>query len=268
MDTFKLKPSYIARRLREKITDTSNMNFVITYPRSGRNWSRNMVTDCGVPNFKEKVFDFDTLAKELSSKNKIIFGHDVADFPFIQRLSPENPARDFIPQRYKGKKIFLVVRNPIDVAISHYHWLRYNEDRGEPVGTYPMDIDEFVLSPEFGVAKIAAFHALWKDFLQNGGLVSDYLIYDYDDIKADAGKYLRTMFNFFGFDISDETIKSAVDKNSAAKAKQDKDRTTRAGIKLSVHGDEKVSDAVMAQLKEMIAQPAPAFYSQGAKKVA
>lgn len=252
---FKLKPAYITKRLREAIVDTANENFVISFPRSGRNWSRNMLTDCGVPHFKEKVYDFDTFFAEISSTPKIIFTHDVADYPYIKQLTPENPALHFRPGRYKNKKVFLVVRNPIDVTTSFYHWLRYNESIGENVGDYPKDINEFVLSPEFGAAKIAAFHNLWRDFLENGNVVKDYTIYAYEDMKADAGAYLQAMFDLFGFDVPPETIKKAVEKNSIAAAQKDKARETRAGVKLSIHGPEKVSEDTMEKLLEIIKQP-------------
>ena len=233
--------SFAFKRAREQLGGLFCSNYFVSYPRAGRTWTRNMLHEYGekagapILALKEKTYQLDTLPGELRrDPRKIIFSHDVADHPYIRYLRPDNFETLFRKEKYKGKKVFLMLRHPGDVAASHFNLLITLQGRGiVSESDFPQDLADFLVSEEHGVAKIASYYKHWIAFLEKSeGYVASYKIGTYENFRANTEEELAGLIGFFGIDVVPEVLKDVVERNAADFIRDHKDLNRQGYSKL------------------------------------
>ena len=202
-----LLPMKIGRPLRRGIRDTLALDeadaVLVSFPKSGRTWVRVMLsrlyhTHFGVAG--EEVLEFDNLHRLDPRIPKILVTHDGEPWH-----TPDGLKRD--KRAYAGKKILLLVRDPIDVAVSRHFHIR-NRASWIPYPAYrDMPINDFVWAPLGGLPTIVAYMNIWE---QARGIAQQFLIVRYEDFRAQPEAALQQVASFLDVGATPEEIAEAV----------------------------------------------------------
>jgi hypothetical protein len=156
---------------------------VVSFPKSGRTWLHVMLAR--LARGADAPFVLDVPG--------VLFTHDDAD-------KPAQPLRaDF--ERYAGRKVVLLVRDPRDVLVSYYAH-RTRRDR-----TYAGSLSAFVREPGYGAGRIADFLAAWW---VHRTVPRGWLLVRYEDLHADPRKELERLARFVGLPHGDAELEEAV----------------------------------------------------------
>jgi hypothetical protein len=203
----RLLPKTIGRPIRRGLRDQlalprADMVYV-SYPKSGRTWVRVMVsrlyrTHFGLPG--DDILEFDNLHQRDPRIPKILFTHDGEPW-----RRPEQLDADKSP--YATKKVMLLVRNPIDVAVSRYFHVRNRARELRHKEYAAMPIGEFVWAPLGGLPTIVAYMNDWDRARR---ALPDLLVQRYEDFRRDPGSHLAQLATFIGIGSSADEIADAV----------------------------------------------------------
>jgi hypothetical protein len=175
----------------------------ISFPKSGRTWVRVMLSRLyhvhfGVPG--EEILEFDNLHLLDARIPKILITHDGEPWH-----TPDTLKRD--KRAYTGRRVLLLARNPIDVAVSRYFhvhnratWIPYPQYRDMPIA-------DFVWAPLGGLPTIVAYMNIWD---QARSVVDELLMVRYEDFRAQPEATLSRVAAFFGLAATSEEIHDAV----------------------------------------------------------
>lgn len=202
-----LLPKKLGRPLRRDIRDRLALAeadaVFVSFPKSGRTWLRVMLSRLYHVHFGvagEEVLEFDNLHRLDQRIPKILVTHDGEPWH-----TPESLTRD--KRAYAGRKVLLLVRHPIDVAVSRYFHVR-NRARWIPYPEYrDMPIDEFVWAPLGGLPTIVAYMNIWE---QARRICGDFLIVRYEDFRAQPEATLQAVSTFLAIGASPDEIADAV----------------------------------------------------------
>jgi hypothetical protein len=181
---------------------------VVSFGKSGRTWLRVMLSRFYQVRhgLSEKLLiGFDNFHLRNSAIPRIFFTHD-------------NYTRDFTGNGdnkadYYGKRVVLLVRHPVDVAVSQYHqWKFRMRPNKKALNDYPahgvdVPIFDFVASERAGLEKAIDFLNEWARELPR---LDRLLIVRYEDMRADPAKELGRIAEFMGTPGTDEQIAEAV----------------------------------------------------------
>jgi alcohol sulfotransferase len=200
-------PKKIGRPVRRKIRDRmvlpdADVVFV-SFPKSGRTWVRVMMsrvyhTHLGVPG--DELFEFDNLHKLDPRIPRMLITHDGEPWHTPQGLQTDKSV-------YAGKKVILLARNPIDVAVSRYFhirnratWIPYPEYKDMPIG-------EFVWAPLGGLPTIVAYMNIWD---RARATIRDLLMVRYEAFRTQPEATLAKVSEFLGLPATSQQIAEAV----------------------------------------------------------
>ena len=164
--------------------DPSPLATLVSYPKSGRTWLR------------------------------YVFHLAAADVQFTHAGS--GTTSRYLGRRFsgvdrgelRGSRTIVMHRNPLDTAVSFYfqvhrkdlprgsfryykRWIPYALTQRLP----PRAMEDFVLHPGFGVAKICAFNRAWIDALHGD---PDTLVLNYEEARRNARTVFGQLFEFLG----------------------------------------------------------------------
>jgi hypothetical protein len=181
---------------------------VVSFGKSGRTWLRVMLSRLyqvrhGLP--EKLLIGFDNFHLRHHAIPRIFFTHD-------------NYTKDFTGNTdskadYYDKRVVLLVRHPIDVAVSQYHqWKFRMRPNKKALNDYPahgvdVPINEFVASERAGLAKAVDFLNEWARELPR---LRRLLIVRYEDMRADPARELARIAAFMGTPGTNEQIAEAV----------------------------------------------------------
>ena len=180
---------------------------LVSWGKSGRTWLRVMLSRAYqlVGNLDEDSFlEFDNFSKLNSTLPTVFFTHNnyLKDY-----TGNAEPLADF-----KGKRVVLLVRDPLDVAVSQYFQWRFRMRRRKKfINDYPLqdtEIWDFVRNETVGVPRIVSFLNGWARAISEHG---DVLLVRYRDMREDPGKVLGQIMEFTGTPCTAEHIDAAVE---------------------------------------------------------
>lgn len=199
---------------------------IVSYPKSGRTWLTVMLGKalCDALRLPDReLFELFKGARQPRRARRrmppMTFSHEGASFDAMR--SPEElragpPATD--------GKVVLLVRDPRDVLVSHYHQLvgrkRFADERDDggdtPAGQLTRQafydraqlrtaddgsllIDSFLDSPLFGVRKVVRFHRLWAQAVERMG--DRAIVVRYESLHEAPLRELQRVVDLAGVDI-------------------------------------------------------------------
>lgn len=166
---------------------------LISYPKSGRTWVRLMLSELtkllgGSPTQKELIYyqhaGSETRGEELNGRR-----------PKFYELKVD-------VQRWSGKNIILLVRDPRDILVSLY----LHAIKRENTNLWA-DISEFIRDESWGVQSIVAFYNNWYDARD---IANKLLLLRYEDLHVDCIKELQKIVEFC--DLSDKVTEDMLVK--------------------------------------------------------
>jgi hypothetical protein len=135
---------------------------IVSFGKSGRTWLRVMLSRFYQVKYgigERHLIGFDNLHKKNRAIPKLFFTHD-------------NYLKDYTGNRdskadFYDKKVVLLIRNPLDVAVSQFFQWKYRMRPGKKaLNQYPehgsdIEIYDFLMDPDAGLAKIIDYLNLW-----------------------------------------------------------------------------------------------------------
>jgi hypothetical protein len=181
---------------------------IVSFGKSGRTWLRVMLSRFYQVKYgigERHLIGFDNLHKKNRAIPKLFFTHD-------------NYLKDYTGNRdskadFYDKKVVLLIRNPLDVAVSQFFQWKYRMRPGKKaLNQYPehgsdIEIYDFLMDPDAGLAKIIDYLNLWAS---ESGKIKDLLIVRYEDMRNNTGEVLDKIVNFLGTPGEQDQIQEAV----------------------------------------------------------
>lgn len=178
--------------------------YLVSYPKSGNTWVRFLIANLLHPESPTTFKSVDVRLPEIYNYSD----RQLKSFP-TPRLLKSHEAFDF---RYP--KVVYIVRDPRDVAISKYHWIR--KWRGIP-DNYP--IEDFVerwIAAEFDrYLKAGSWADNVLSWLAMRAGSTNFLLVRYEDLVADGQRELQRVAAFLGIDFTEAFLTKAIELSSA-----------------------------------------------------
>lgn len=181
---------------------------VVSYGKSGRTWLRVMLSRFwqrryGLPD--GRMLEFDNLHRLDARIPVVLFSHANYTRDVTGRL-------DARPE-FHDRKVLLLVRDPLDTAVSQYFQWRHRMRRWKKLlNDYPphgRDVSafDFVMDPACGLPVIVDYLEVFERELPR---IQDHAVVAYEAMRADPGGTLARVLTFLGEAPSAEEIDDAV----------------------------------------------------------
>ena len=181
---------------------------IVSFGKSGRTWLRVMLSRFYQVRYgigERHLIGFDNLHKKNRAIPKLFFTHD-------------NYLKDYTGNRdskvdFYDKKVVLLIRNPLDVAVSQFFQWKFRMRPGKKaLNQYPehgsdIEIYDFLMDPDAGLTKIIDYLNLWAS---EAGKIKDLLIVRYEDMRSNTGEVLEQILSFLGTPGEQDEIQEAV----------------------------------------------------------
>jgi hypothetical protein len=178
-----------------------------SYPKSGNTWTRFLIANLV---FADQEIGFGNL-------HKFVLDHQVTvkrDFDRAPRPRIVKTHGSFDP-RYR--RVLYIVRDPRDVALSQYHYLRKLRRIDD---AFP--IEDFV--ERFLTGELKRFPGSWGEnvgsWLATRARHPGFLLLRYEDLLSDTARELARVAAFAGLPATSERIAQAVERSSADKMRE------------------------------------------------
>jgi hypothetical protein len=196
-------------RGREEFVRTHQADFILmSFGKSGRTWLRVMLS---------RVF------QQLAGVGR----NTMLEFDNFKRINPELPSLYFTHSNYLRNytgdwhtknhfyktRIVMLTRDPRDIAVSQYFQWKYRMlPRKKMLNDYPphgadVSLFDFVIDPKAGLPVVLDFFEIWQRELP---FVKASVVVRYEDMRADPGRELARILDFFGLTYSDAQLEEAV----------------------------------------------------------
>ena len=182
---------------------------IVSFGKSGRTWLRVMMSRYyqlkhGLG--ERHLIGFDNLHKKNTAVPRIFFTHDnyLKDY-----TGNSDSKRDFYDH-----KVVLLLRNPLDVAVSQYFQWKFRMRPGKKaLNEYPdhnsdISVYDFVMDEKAGLIKVIDYINLWANEADN---MQNLLMVRYEDMRSDTANVLQRIEEFAGETPQRAHIEAAVE---------------------------------------------------------
>lgn len=198
------------RRGREEFWKYNRCQFIFaSYGKSGRTWVRVMIS-----RYYQLVYQlpdnilmgFDNYTRLNRAIPKIFFTHDNYLRTFTGNLESK---KDFY-----HKKTVLLVRHPLDVAVSQFFQWKYRmRPEKKSMNNYPehdadISVYDFVKHEGQGLTHIIDFMNAWARELPR---IDDLLVVRYEDLRATPEREMSRIVEFLGLEASEEFLRDTAE---------------------------------------------------------
>ncbi len=186
---------------------------IVSYGKSGRTWLRVLLSrfyhlQYGLS--EHQLIGFDNLHRNNVYIPQLFFTHAnyIKDY-----TNNHNSQADFYTS-----KVVLLVRNPLDVAVSQFFQWQYRIRAGKkahnryPAHAKELNIFDFVMAQDTGLTAIIDYLNGWANEAEQ---MYKLLIVRYEDLHSDTANTLDTIVNFIGTPGSQQHIDAAASFASA-----------------------------------------------------
>jgi len=198
------------RRGREEYWKYNNCQYIFaSYGKSGRTWVRVMIS-----RYFQLVYDlpdnilmgFDNYTRLNRDIPKIFFTHD----NYLRGYTGNVDSK----KNFYERKTILLVRNPIDVAVSQFHqWKFRMRPEKKAMNNYPahdadISVYEFATHEGQGVGHIIDFMNAWARELPN---IRELLVVRYEDLRARPEEEMARIVEFLGMEPDEAFLKDTAE---------------------------------------------------------
>jgi len=175
--------------------------FLVSYPKSGNTWTRFLIANLLYP---ERNPDFVNI-------NELIPDPEALSKRYLARLRRPRVIKTHQYYHPSYKSVICIVRDPRDVAVSEYHFLRKRR----------VYADNFPITEHVNrfVAGESTLYGSWGEntssWLATRAGSTRFLLLRYEDMIENAARELRKIASFMGVDASPERLASAVERSAA-----------------------------------------------------
>lgn len=181
--------------------------FIISYPKCGRTWLRLLLGKFLQRKFgfaeDRELFELHALTSALPNVPTVEVSHD--DYAHLKPLAAIERSK----QRYRGKKVVLLVRDPRDTLVSFY--FQYVRRGGKDLANdaaFNGTISDFLRHRIGGLDNLIAFYNVWAD---QHTVPTAFFLLRYEDLHAEPIVWLHKLLAFLGFPEADkETLEQVV----------------------------------------------------------
>lgn len=174
--------------------------FLVSFPKSGNTWLRFLIANAIKVHFEiDRQVSFFTI-------------HDIIPDIYLSRnLAPHGPfGRTDLPRMIKSHaaynpyyfRVILLVRDPRDVMISYYHYLK---ERNTIAPNF--SFSEFISSKKYGVSAWNQHTQSWYATLKQGQTIQ---IFQYESFLRQPQQTLYRLMDLLGIGMSDRAIETAI----------------------------------------------------------
>jgi hypothetical protein len=198
------------RRGREEFWKYKRCEYIFaSYGKSGRTWVRVMISRYYQLVYKlpdNTLMGFDNFARLNKNIPRIFFTHDNYLRGFTGNVDSK---KDFY-----HKKTVLLVRNPIDVAVSQFFQWKYRmRPEKKAMNKYPeheanISVYDFVKDRNQGLPHIIEFMNDWARELPK---IENLLVVRYEDLRSNPEREMVRIVEFLGMTAVDEFLKDTVE---------------------------------------------------------
>jgi len=198
------------RRGREEFWKYNRCEYIFaSYGKSGRTWVRVMISRYYQLVYKlpdNILMGVDNYTRLNSDIPKIFFTHDNYLRGFTGNVDSK---KDF----YK-KKTVLLVRHPVDVAVSQFFQWKYRmRPEKKAMNKYPqheanISVYDFVKDENQGLSHIIEFMNNWARELPK---IEHLLVVRYEDLRTDPEQQMGRIVEFLGMEVNEAFLKDTAD---------------------------------------------------------
>jgi len=176
----------------------------ISFPKSGRTWSKTIVENYISEYYGLPPFTFEDFHPYIRTGNwrkvpRMVFVH-----PHCRERDPE-PVHEFIRQ-LEHKKVIFMVRDPRKVVVTYYYRLR---KRMRDERALSLTLSEFIRDDELGIGRVVGFNNTWLNAL--GGFQSQLFI-RFEDVRSDPIREITRYLSFLDIPIQASRLAEVIDK--------------------------------------------------------
>lgn len=192
---------------------------IVSFPKAGRTWLRVMLTHAMRRHLQlpdDELLLFDNFKRLDARAPSVLFTH-----LFFAAYSPAGRARTL--RDIGGRPTLLLVRQPVDVAVSFYHQWRNREKDAKrwlhdyPLGDVEVDIDTWIAHPNWGLDRVIDYYN------RIGELVDELpraISLGYEDLRAEPVGGLGRILSHIGIEIPEAIIAEAVEHSRFEKMQE------------------------------------------------
>ena len=169
---------------------------IVSHGKSGRTWLRVLLSrfyqqKYGLPS--STLLALDNFHRTNPAVPNVFFTHD----SYIRDYTGNTD----VVSDYGDRKVGLLVRHPADVAVSLYFQWKYRmRRRKKDLQDYPehgsdVELFDFLMRPEWGIARTIDFMNLWSDAIPQ---LQGFLRIRYEDLRRDTAGELAGVLDFLG----------------------------------------------------------------------
>ncbi len=198
------------RRGREEFWKYNRCQYIFaSYGKSGRTWVRVMISRYYQLVYKlpdNILMGFDNYTRLNKDIPRIFFTHDNYLRGYTGNVDSK---KDFY-----DKKTVLLVRNPIDVAVSQFFQWKYRmRPEKKAMNKYPaheadISVYDFVKDENQGLSHIIEFMNNWARELPK---IKNLLVVRYEDLRASPEREMGRIVEFLGLEVNEEYLRDTAE---------------------------------------------------------
>ncbi len=199
----------------------SNTTYLVSFPKCGRTWLLFMLSEIVTRAYDIKLdqptIKLNEITRKHSSLPTIVQTHDDSSLTDEQG-NLYDVEKLFIyggRLKYLKNKVILLVRDPRDVAVSHYHQIT-RRVKNNPIQCD--SISEFIHHPLYGLERIIRFYQIWN---RNRLIPQGFLLIRYEDLILNGISRLQSIIEFINLrDIDFNLIQNVYQYSEAEKMRK------------------------------------------------
>lgn len=165
--------------------------YAVSFPKSGRTWLELMIAKLQSIISGRHILDY------LNGRPRIIFGHGINNHELC---------RGIMPKCYRGKSVLLLVRDPRDIVVSHYYYIKYNKKN------FNDSLSDFIRWPvddtRWGIEAAINYVNTW---LESRHKLKSFHVVKYENLHKNIYLELINICNFLNLKADKSQIRKAVE---------------------------------------------------------
>lgn len=181
--------------------------FLVSYPRSGNTWLRNLIAEIIYGESGKTLGDIGKYIPD-------IHRHHIDEM----KLKYPRVIKSHFTYTTEYKRIIYLVRDPRDIFLSYYKYLNNLKKYTSSLSSFIADICEGVIWPGTWSGHVSSWLCGNHNNYREDN--PDLLFIKYENILKDQEKYVIEIANFLGRELSDYDIKKIIFRTSKNKMKK------------------------------------------------